>query len=165
MPTWYPYNWKTNPAFQLSFFAQIIALCLTDLCYLPTEIIFPYLSLVTTGQFRILGHNFKNVVYTALLDFGLSKEIVWKFSLCFNGNFCKLNHDEQQIFDVVLKNVDFKNFVESRLNKYIKQHAVLLEICKKIEDAFSPFMLIKIFFNRMYIMMDILCVLYVKEIL
>lgn len=59
LPTWYPYDWKVNPAFAWSFFIQTIALCLTDLCYLPTEVIFPYVSLITTGQFKILGLPYK----------------------------------------------------------------------------------------------------------
>lgn len=55
LPTWYPYDWKRHPAFEWSFFTQTIALCLTDVFYLATEIIFPYVSLMTTGQFEILG--------------------------------------------------------------------------------------------------------------
>lgn len=182
LPTWYPYDWTINPAFEWSYFAQTIALCLTDLCYLPTEVIFPYVSLVTTGQFKILGtkwrhynisniicrflgHNFRNILYTTLLEYGLDKVIVFKFKMSFNENFCEnhavLSKHERVIIDTILQKDDFKDLLNNRLNKYIRQHSALLEVCKKIEDTFSPFMLIKIFFNRMYIMMDILCVLYV----
>lgn len=189
LPTWYPYNWKLNPAFKWSFFTQTIALCLTDLCYLPTEIIFPYVSLITTGQFEILGtfnqpnicytteqlietilgHNFKNIVYTALLDYGLPQNVVEKFTLEFNENQREqqnfLYKNKLKIINDTLQSDVFKNLINNRLNCYVKKHAALLEVCKSIEDTFSPLMLIKIFFNRMYIMMDILCVLYVINFL
>lgn len=81
----------------------------------------------------------------------------------FNENYHRAaNSEQQKIIDTVMQNENFKILLKNRFNKYLTHHAALLEVCKRIEDTFSPFMLIKIFFNRMYIMMDILCVLYVR---
>lgn len=110
---------------------------------------------------KLSGHNFRNIVYTALLNYGASEEAVCNFKMSFNENSCNLNRSEQQIIDEIMQKNDFKILLSNLLNKYIMQHAALLEVSKRIEDTFSPFMLVKIFFNRMYIMMDILCVLYV----
>lgn len=142
--------------------------------------IFPCLSLIVTGQFAILGtkqmsvyllstkrnisgHNCKNIVYSALLDCGLAKQTVYTFTLNFNTgtsgeNLCE---HQQEIIDDILQSDAFKTSVNRRLNGYIKQHAALLKICASIEETFSSFTLVKLFFNRLYIMMDIICILYV----
>lgn len=123
---------------------------------------------MATGQFEILGHNLKNVVSSALLEYGIPREMVLKFSFNFNEKYCEessfehsLVKEDEILIDQALENSTFKKIINRKFNRHLRKHAILLEACKMIEDTFSPLMLIKIFFNRMYIMMDILCVLYV----
>lgn len=68
---------------------------------------------------------------------------------------------ETKQIEMILQNNSFKNVLNNKFNCYIKQHIMLLEVCKKLEDTFSLFMLIKIFISRLNIIADILCVFYV----
>lgn len=55
MSIWYPYDWKTSPAFELSFVLQIITVGFAGYCYVATESIFPYISFIIAGHFNTLG--------------------------------------------------------------------------------------------------------------
>lgn len=70
--------------------------------------------------------------------------------------------EELMIFNV-LKEAEFDEIMCDIFKRYIEHHQMILDYCAKLEEFFSPYQLIKIFLNRMYFCLELLCIMLVNR--
>lgn len=63
----------------------------------------------------------------------------------------------------MLKTEQFDDAMCEIFKSYIQHHQMMLDYCVKLEEFFSPYQLIKIFLNRMYFCLELLCVMLVRK--
>lgn len=83
---WCFYNCYSTSGYHITLLIQLFAQYVVATIFLATNILFPSFANVGVGQFRVLGCNYKNVVFTALLKFGLSHEDVVLYSKSFGAS-------------------------------------------------------------------------------
>lgn len=84
IPAWYPWDWKETPFFEISYSFQILTNLHMSFVYGNSDMLYVSYCILTGGQFHLLGLNYKNAIYTALLRYGIPREKVSKFSELFN---------------------------------------------------------------------------------
>lgn len=62
----------------------------------------------------------------------------------------------------IMRSKDFDDKLCQLMISYIKQHQMILEFCNKMEDFFSPYMLGRVYSNRLYFCFELLSVLLVS---
>lgn len=140
--------------------------------------IFPTCAVLMSGQFKILGHNIVNVVNTALLESKVPKDVVERFSREFNYNsvrsaYCfdsfreiresqHLTAKEEMLINEAIKREEFDEIMCATFKRHIEHHQVILDFCMKLEDFLSPYLLIKLFLNRLYFCLEIICLMLVS---
>lgn len=79
IPTWYPWNWKLSPNFELTYFLQVLTNTIMGFGYANSDMFYLSVVSLTVGQIEILASNFKMYLYVALAKFGVPEEKIIKF--------------------------------------------------------------------------------------
>lgn len=104
------------------------------------------------------------MVNTALLHYGLPKDLVMKFDSTINETSAThlLSMEEENELNAALFSETFHQQLNETLNRYLKKQQLLLKICDDLEDLFHPLLLFKVYLNRLYFCLELFCVLYVS---
>lgn len=73
-----------------------------------------------------------------------------------------LTREEELMIFEVLKKEEFDAIMCKTFKRYIEHHQIILDYCAKLEDFFSPYQLVKVFMNRMYFCLELLCIMLVR---
>lgn len=173
---WFPWDWHLTPWYHISYLLQLLTNFCMALIFNPPDLMFVCICFLISGQFHILGNNYKNVFYTALLRFGIAKDEVEEFSNFFNGFekeesfspelerkfppkkfsppdggllFSDEKGQKEDLFQV-LEKPEFKEVLMETLKDCIKQHQELLGFVEEMEDFISPIMLPQMLFLLFY---------------
>lgn len=73
-----------------------------------------------------------------------------------------LTQQETWTLNGIMRDDNFDEKLCDLMKKYIKHHQIILEFCDKMEEFFSPYMLVKVYLNRLYFCLELLCVLLVS---
>lgn len=96
-------------------------------------------------QFKILGSNFKNNIYKALLQADVPEQVVQEF-------IRKPENVKKVILEVISKK-KFQKKNSAYFIKNIKHHQIMLDYCTKLNDILSTFLIGKIsaaIFNTLF---------------
>lgn len=176
VPAWYPWDKTQSPFYEISYSLQLLTNVHMSFVYGNSDMLFVSYCILTGGQFKILGLNYKNTIYRALLRFGVSEEKVKDFSKKFNNygvdeeiddNLTEVTHQnsfknkslikiekKKEIEDELLAIIDTKKYQKvllNVLNECIEQHQTLISYCDSIESFFSPIILPSLSFAMFYV--------------
>lgn len=112
----------------------------------------------------VLGHDFKNCLYTALHKHGVNSEKLKKFIREFNNDNENINNikligkngtitvteEKDEIHDI-LKEKGFQKKLNNELRNCIKQYQNVLYLCEVIEDFFNPILASILVFSVCYV--------------
>lgn len=73
-----------------------------------------------------------------------------------------MSKQEEIVIFEVLKHEEFDETLCDIFKRYIEHHQVILKYCARIEDLYSPYQLIKVFLNRLYFCLELICVMLVR---
>lgn len=111
-------------------------------------------AFLTARQFKILATNFKTFLYQALLEYGVSRDIVKDFM--DTGNESKVIH--------IIRSEGFKPILSSKFNQCIEQHKKLLSYCQDLEEFFSPNLLPNLLFGISYLILIAFTIMTVRKL-
>nr|XP_022902952.1 odorant receptor 83a-like [Onthophagus taurus] len=132
LPLWYPYDWKSSPKYELTYFTQSLTQYFMGFSYGASDMFFVCVGFMIGSQFEFLSFELENVVFTALLQQNVSKQDVVRFK---NDLFAK------QINLGMLKIIEtekFKSDLNEILKNWVRNHQVLMKICEETENFFAP---------------------------
>ncbi|KAI7815240.1 Odorant receptor Or115 [Rhyzopertha dominica] len=161
IPAWYPFDWKSSPAYEWTYASQILTQLLLALSIGNTNALFPCVAYLTVGQFNILGANFRNVFYSALIEYGLHSDEVVTFSADFNGNQ-KRYINEKRVMQII-ESPKFQTILIDLFHKHAKYYEALLVFVKDVDDFFSYYFVFKIAMYMMYIIVILYTIVFGKD--
>ncbi|XP_071057154.1 putative odorant receptor 85e [Onthophagus taurus] len=132
LPLWYPYDWKSSPKYELTYFTQSLTQYFMGFSYGASDMFFVCVGFMIGSQFEFLSFELENVVFTALLQQNVSKQDVVRFK---NDLF------DKQINLGMLKIIEtekFKSDLNEILKNWVRNHQVLMKICEETENFFAP---------------------------
>lgn len=134
--------------------------------------LFPCVAIVTVGQFKVLGCNFKNMFYTSLLKYGVPKNDVIAYSKNFNmpeneHRFVLLvvpllqyrflicsnltnDHELSLKIDNLIQTKQFQDILWDTFLSYINRHQQLMTYIDDIDDFFSYYFIVKLPMHMLY---------------
>ncbi|KAI7815434.1 Odorant receptor Or113 [Rhyzopertha dominica] len=141
IPAWYPYNWTASPVFELTMLHQVVVNIFMCTSFCNSDLLVFALCYTTAAQFKILGTNFRNIVYTTLLEHGCSKSEVVAFAEGFNGT---KNRNNISNMDLLMEDKTYQDKLQKRLASYVDHHIKLVDFCREIESFCYPILLLKL---------------------
>lgn len=112
-------------------------------------------------QFKILGSNFRNNIYKALLESEVSKNAVSEFS--DNLHTCSLSEYEDIL--VITRLPKFRRINANYFKKNVQHHQLLLKYCDDTNNILSTFLMGKIsaaIFNTVFMAFSLITVIYAR---
>lgn len=68
MHMWYPYDWKGSPLYEITFLIQWLMGLRATLFYSSLDIMFPCLSTLIVGQFKIIRMYQEYLYYLSVME-------------------------------------------------------------------------------------------------
>ncbi|KAJ3624813.1 hypothetical protein MTP99_018407 [Tenebrio molitor] len=137
---WFPYNHQQSPWYELTYLWQVFCLTTLGTIYAVLDFVFPCIAILMSQQFKILGSNFRNNIYKALLESEVSKNAVLEFS--DNLHTCSLFEYEDIL--VITRLPKFRRINANYFKKNVQHHQLLLKYCDDINNILSTFLMGKI---------------------
>ncbi|KAI7815433.1 Odorant receptor Or112 [Rhyzopertha dominica] len=142
---WYPFDWRTSPMFELAALHQIMINIIMSSCFGFGDLFIATICYTTAGQFRILETNFRNIVYSTLLEYGCRRTEVEEFARSFNEGDNAMKDKMNETIIEIMKKTDFNNQLQRRLATYVEHHRWLLDFFRDdVENFLSPILLLKL---------------------
>lgn len=72
-PAWYPWDKYQTPYYEISYFLQAFTSLIMAYAYANPDMLYVCVCLLLSGQFKILAVEYKNIMFDALIECGVSR--------------------------------------------------------------------------------------------
>lgn len=73
-PAWYPWDKHESPYYEISYFFQALTNFIMAYCHGNPDMFYVCVCLLLAGQFKILSMEYKNMIFNALIECGVSRK-------------------------------------------------------------------------------------------